>query len=344
MKTVPIGRFTIGPGHPVFVIVEIGGNFTAFEEAVGLIDAARSCGADAVKLQTFKADTLVSRKAMFDMENTGRVPQYEVFLRYQVDEALHRDLFAYAASRGVLLFSTPSYFDDMDLLQSLGVPAYKIGSDDATNLPFLAYVARTGKPVILSTGMCTLEEVREAVSTIRGAGNDDLVLLHCVTSYPTHPEHVNLRAMQTLAREFGLPAGYSDHTVGIEACLAAVALGAQVIEKHFTLDKAGPGPDCVLSADPTDLAALVKGIRVIEAALGDGIKRPAAAEETTRRNNRKSVVAVKNIPRGTAVMREMLDVKRPGMGIPPKDIGRVVGRTARVDIAADDVVTWEMLA
>jgi N,N'-diacetyllegionaminate synthase len=343
MRKVKIGKFEIGAGRPSFVIAEIGGNFTRVQEAVRLIDAAADCGVDAVKLQTLRASTVTSKKAMFDMENTGKVPQYELFLQYELDEKSHRQIFDHAASRGLMIFSTPSYFDDADLLDRLGVPAYKVGSDDANNIPFLEYLARKGKPVILSTGMCTLEEVKESVDAIQATGNRELIVLHAITSYPTHPEHVNLRAMTTMARAFDVPVGYSDHTVGNEVCLAAVALGAAVIEKHFTLDKKGPGPDHRLSADPADMKALVREIRVIEASMGDGVKKPAGSEATTRINNRKSVVAVSAIPKGAIVTRDAVAVKRPGLGILPKEIGKVVGRKAKVDIAAEDVITWDML-
>ncbi len=344
MRTVKVGKFEIGAGRPSFVIAEIGGNFTRFDEAAKLIDAAAACGVDAVKLQTLRASTVTSKKAMFDMENTGKVSQYDLFLQYELDEKTHKQIFDYAEERGLMIFSTPSYFDDADLLDRLGVPAYKVGSDDANNIPFLEYLARKGKPVILSTGMCTMAEVKESVDAILATGNRDLVVLHAITSYPTHPEHVNLRAMTTMAREFDVPVGYSDHTVGNEVCLAAVAMGATVIEKHFTLDKRGDGPDHRLSADPADMKALVREIRVIEAAMGDGVKKPAGSESTTRTNNRKSVVAVAAIPKGGVVSRDAVAVKRPGLGILPKDIGKVVGKKARIDIAPEDVITWDMLS
>lgn len=344
MDTVSIGDRRIGQGQPVFIIAEIGFNFTTFEEAVRLIDHGKAAGTDAVKIQTFRADTLATRRAMFDMENTGRVPQHDLFLKYQIDASLHQRIFDYAASREVMIFSTPSHQEDVTLLESLHVPAYKIGSDDAANLPLLRYIARKGKPVILSTGMCTMEEVREAVAAIHESGNRQLILLHCVSSYPARPEEVNLRAMETMAREFGVPTGYSDHTIGNEVCLAAVAMGARMIEKHVTLDKGADGPDHRLSADPSDLAALVRSVRRIEAALGDGVKRPSRSELGPRQQNRKSIVTVQPIPQGTPLTREMLEIKRPGTGIPPKYLDAVVGKVARVEIPSDESVTWEMLA
>lgn len=343
MKKVGIGNTTIGHEEPTFIITEIGGNFTTFEEAKLLIDAAIDVGANAVKLQTYKAKTIASKKAIFDMENTGVASQYELFEKYEIDYNLHKSIFDYAVKEEILIFSTPSYYDDVDMLTELGVPAHKIGSDDVCNLPFLKYVAETDLPIILSTGMSTLKEVQDAVDTILGCGNDQLILLHCVTNYPTHPESVNLKAIETLRNEFGLPAGYSDHTLGTHIPIAAAAMGACVIEKHFTLDKNAEGPDHMLSADPTEMKQIVEGIRTVEKAKGDGVKRPIKSEMITRKNNRKSIVAVADIPKETVLARNMIDIKRPGYGIPPKYIELIVGRTARKDIPKEAVITWEML-
>jgi N-acetylneuraminate synthase len=331
------------PGR-CYVIAEIGGNFTTLEEAKRLIGGAAQAGADAVKLQTYRAETLASRKAVFDMENTGVVPQFELFRKYEISEDMHREIFAYAGSTGLDWFSTPSHESDVDMLERLGVGAYKIGSDDACNLPFLRYVARIGKPVLLSTGMCTLEEVRESVQAIVGTGNRRLTLLHAITSYPTHPESVNLRAMQTLAREFpDLDVGYSDHTLGPIACICAAALGARVLEKHFTWDTRAEGPDHMLSADPREMKFIVDAVRQFERMRGDGVKQPAASEAVTRRNNRKSVVLQRAIRAGEPLTREHLAVKRPGYGIAPKHLEELAGRRVRRDLLAEDVLTWEDL-
>jgi len=343
MKTVTIAGSVIGPGHPLFVIAEIGGNFTTYEGGKRLIDEARHVGADAVKLQTYRAETVSSKKAMFDMENTGVASQYELFKQYELSEELHEKLFDSAKTAGIPLFSTPGHPEDVDLLEKLGTPAHKIGSDDACNLPFLEYVAKTGKPIILSTGMCTLEEVRESVSTILGTNNDQLILLHCVTNYPTYPENVNLRAMCTLKKEFGLPAGYSDHTLTPSTALAAAALGADVLECHFTLDKNAEGPDHMLSSDPKEMKFIIESIREIEQALGDGIKRPAVSEKTMRYNNRKSIVTVKTIVQGERVSGDAIAIKRPGYGIAPKYFNLVIGRTAKQTIDAEEALNWDML-
>lgn len=328
-----------------YIIAEIGGNFTTLDEAKHLIDEAAACGVDAVKLQTYRADTISSKAAIFDMENTGVTSQHGLFRKYEVNEALHLAVFAYAESKGIDWFSTPSHATDVDLLEKCGVGAHKIGSDDAVNLPYLRYVARTGKPVLLSTGMCTLEEVRESVHAILAEGNEKLILLHAITSYPTHPENVNLAAMQTLMKVFPLlDIGYSDHTQSPVACLCAVAMGARVIEKHFTYDKKADGPDHMLSADPAEMKWLVEAVRSFEVMRGSGIKRPADSEKITRHNNRKSLVLIRAAKAGDRLIACDIAVKRPGYGIAPKYFEQVVGRRVAVDMQEDAVLTWNDLA
>lgn len=327
-----------------YIIAEIGGNFTTVEQAKSLIAQAAACGVDAVKLQTYRAETLSSRDAVFDMENTGVASQYDLFKKYEIGEAVHRAAFEYADSKDLDWFSTPSHPTDVELLEKLSVGAYKIGSDDATNLPFLKLVAERGKPILLSTGMCTLEEVREAVDAIQRAGNRQLSLLHAVTSYPTHPENVNLGAMVTMMREFPeLDVGYSDHTVGTTACICAAALGARVLEKHFTYDKHAEGPDHALSADPPEMRAIVDAVRSFEVMRGSGIKEPAGSEATTRINNRKSVVLARAIAAGESLTQAHLAIKRPGYGIAPKYCDQLVNRVVVRNLKADEVLTWDDL-
>lgn len=328
-----------------YIIAEIGGNFTTFDEAKRLIDAAHDCGVDAVKLQTYRADTTASTKAIFDMENTGVTSQHALFKKYEVDEVLHRKVFAYAEDNDLDWFSTPSHENDVEMLERLGVGVHKIGSDDAVNIPYLRNVARLAKPIILSTGMCTLEEVKESVNTILAEGNDKLILLHAVTSYPTHPAYVNLRAMQTLMEEFpNLDVGYSDHTLTPVACLCAVAMGARVIERHFTYDKKADGPDHMLSADPEEMKWLVDSVRTFEVMRGNGIKRPADTEKSTRHNNRKSIVLKRAVHSGERLGTDDLAIKRPGYGIAPKYFEQVVGRVVRGDMEQDAVLGWDDLA
>lgn len=325
-----------------YIIAEIGGNFTTSEQAKRLIDEASGCRVDAVKLQTYRADTIASKKAIFDMENTGVVSQYDMFKKYEISEGLHKEIFDYAGSKGLDCFSTPSHETDVEMLERLGACAHKIGSDDAVNIPFIKYVARKGKPTILATGMCTMEEVRESVSAILEEGNSKIILLHAVTSYPTHPENVNLLAMQSMMKEFpGIDIGYSDHTVGTTACICAAAMGARVIEKHFTYDKNAEGPDHMLSADPREMKEIVDRIREFEKMKGNGIKRPADSEKTTRINNRKSIVVSKGVREGERITIEHLAVKRPGYGIAPKYFDQIVGRKANKDLESEDVLRWE---
>lgn len=346
-KLVELPNAVVGPGHSSYIIAEIGGNFSSFAEGKALIDAAVEAGADAVKIQTYKAHTVSSRKAMFSaegMEFTGDASQFDMFVQYQIDDDVQRNIFTYARERGVVLFSTPGHRSDVDVLEALGNCIYKIGSDDAVNLPLLREVARLQKPILLSTGMSTMREVAMAVDAVLAEGNDQLILLHCVTNYPAEPASANLLAMVAMQREFGLPTGYSDHVLGSEICLAAATLGACVLEKHFTLDKTADGPDHALSSTPDEWRALVDGVRRVEEALGDGVKRPARSERTTRINNRKSMVCIRDIKAGDVIMADAVDIKRPGYGIAPWHWEAVVGKTARRDIPNDEVLTWDMIA
>ncbi len=325
-----------------YVIAEIGGNFLNIEEAKRLIDEAYACGVDAIKLQTYQADTLSSKKAMFDFENTGNVPQYDLFRQYEISEEVHREVFDYAKVKNLDWFSTPSHESDVDMLDRLGVGAYKIGSDDAVNIPFLKYVAQTGKPIMLSTGMCTMREVRESVASILEEGNDKLFLFHAISSYPTRPENVNLLAMKSMIDEFpNIPVGYSDHTLGATAAICAAAMGARLIEKHFTYDKNAEGPDHMHSADPEEMKEVVDRIREFEMMKGNGIKRPADSERTPRLNTRKSIVLVKDIKRGERITLEHIAIKRPGTGIPPKHFDEILGRRVNKTLKKEDVLTWQ---
>jgi sialic acid synthase SpsE len=325
-----------------YIIAEIGGNFTTFDQAKILADAAAAAGVDAVKLQTYQADTLSSKKAFFDMENTGVISQHELFRKYEINEVLHKDIFSYIEKKGLDWFSTPSHESDVDMLERLGVGAYKIGSDDAVNIPFLRYIAKLRKPIILSTGMCTMQEIKESVSAILEAGNKKIILLHAITSYPTHPDNVNLLAIQSMMKEFSeLDIGYSDHTIGITACISAAAMGARVVEKHLTYDKMADGPDHAISADPGEMKDIVNHIREFEVMKGDGVKRPAQSESKTRINNRKSIVIIKPVRQGEIITSDNIGIKRPGYGIEPRYFDEVVGRIARKNLVEDDILKWE---
>lgn len=348
-RSVEIRGREIGPGHPCFIVAEAGVNHNGDPElARGLVDAAAETGVDAVKFQTFKAERLVSPaapKAAYQARGTrADESQLEMLRKLELSPDVHRELFARCRERGLLFMSTPFDEESADLLDELGVAVFKIGSGELTNWPFLKYVAEKKKPIILSTGMSYLSEVDEAVRTIRQAGNDRLILLHCVSNYPADPADVNLRAMRAMEAAFGLPVGFSDHTLGIDVAVAAVALGAAVVEKHFTLDRDLPGPDHRSSLEPDQLTRLVKAIRDVELALGSGEKRPAASEQGNRQVVRRSLHLRVDAEAGTAVQREMLVALRPGGGIGPEAWDRVVGHRLRHSLRAGAQLAWEDLA
>lgn len=323
-----------------YIIAEIGGNFTTYEQAVELVDAAKSIGVDCVKLQTYRAANLSTKNATFDMENTGKISQYEYFKKFEISEALHKRIFNYIKMKNLDCFSTPSHFDDVDMLESLGSPAYKIGADDAVNIPLLAYIAQKNKPIFLSTGMCTLDEIKESVSAILKTGNRKIAILHTVSAYPTYAKYVNLRAISTLKEAFpGFIVGFSDHTLTIIASMAAVSMGAQVIERHFTTNKHADGPDHMLSSTPGEMKELVDNIRTIELMMGTGAKKPFGPEIKNRINNRKSIVAIKKIEKGEKLTQENISLKRPGKGLPPELFRRILGKHAKRCIASDTFIS-----
>ncbi len=335
-------------GEGVFVIAEAGVNHNgSLEVAKQLVETARKAGADAVKFQTFRAEALVSRKARKAAyqrrETDAGESQFAMLKRLELDTAEHRELMAHCRQIGIVFLSSPFDNSSVDLLEELGVERFKLGSGELTNLPLLMHVAKKARPIILSTGMATLGEVEAALEVISNNGSPEVTLLHCVTEYPAPVEQVNLRAMLTLRDAFGLPVGYSDHTQGTEVAIAAVALGARVIEKHFTLDRHMQGPDHKASLEPDELAAMVRAIRRICRALGDGIKRPAPCEIANIPIARKSVVAARAIRRGEIISNEDLVIKRPGYGVSPGEVEKIIGRRVAVDLRPDDVITWETL-
>lgn len=347
MQNIQVANKLIGPGQPVFVIAEAGVNHNGdLKMARALIDVAIEAGADAVKFQTFSADRLVTTdapKAEYQLQTTGDAEsQFEMLQRLELSADAHRELQSYCHERGIIFLSTPFDEEAVDLLDELGVPAFKISSGDLTNSPLLEYVAGKGKPVILSTGMSELSELIEAVSVLNTAGCENPVLLHCVSNYPADPAEINLRAMNTMRSAFDVPVGFSDHTAGIHITLAAVALGACVIEKHFTLDRTLPGPDHRASLEPAELRELVRSIRSIESALGNGRKVPAASEIETAKAARRSLVAARDIPAGATLEREMVIMRRPGTGMAPAMIDSLLDRAAIRDIAAGTLLEDDM--
>jgi N-acetylneuraminate synthase len=346
-RRIRIGSHEVGSGRPCFIVAEAGVNHNgSLDLALKLVDAAVAAGADAVKFQTFRADRLVTLnapKAAYQSETTGEAEsQFEMLRKLELDERGHRTLVVHCASRGIAFLSTPFDEESADFLETLDVPAYKLPSGELTNLPFLRHVAQKKRPMIMSTGMATMEEVGQAVEAVRIAECKDLVLLHCVSAYPADPADVNLRAMATLTEAFGVPVGYSDHTLGIEVALAAVAMGACILEKHFTLDRSLPGPDHRISAEPAELAALVASARIVEAALGNGVKRPSVSEADSAQIARKSLVAACDLLAGTVLCPEHVVIRRPGTGIPPRMRDRLVGRKTKVTITADTLFDWGM--
>jgi N,N'-diacetyllegionaminate synthase len=334
----------LGEG-PAFLIAEAGVNHNGdLDLAHRLVDAAADAGADAVKFQTFRTDALVSEaapKARYQVETTGGGESQRAMLaRLELSREAHAALRDHAARRGLVFFSTPFDEASADLLDRLGVELLKVPSGEVTNLPLLRHLAAKRRPILLSTGMCTLEEVATAVDTLRAAGDPPLAILHCVSAYPAPAADTNLRAMDTLRARFDVPVGLSDHTLGIEIALAAVARGAAVLEKHLTLDRTLPGPDHRASLEPADFAALVRGARAIEAALGDGVKRPMPSELDTRAVARRSLVAARALPAGHRLTRDDIAIKRPGTGIPPADVDRLVGRTLGRGLASDELLDW----
>ena len=348
MIRVKIGDRNIGDGEPCFIIAEAGVNHNgSVKMAKKLIDVAKDVGGDAVKFQTFKAENIViknAEKAEYQKETAGiEESQYDMIKKLELTEYDFKELADYAKEKDILFLSSPFDKESVDLLYKLDVPVFKVGSGEITNFPLLKHIAKKEKPIILSTGMATLGEVEEALNVIRSEGAEDVVLLHCVSNYPARIEDVNLRAMETLKQEFKIPVGFSDHTLGITVPIAAVALDACVIEKHFTLDRNLPGPDHKASLELDELKEMVKAIRDVEKALGDGIKRPTKEEDEIKKIARRSIVAKIDIPKGTIIAEDMLDVKRPGTGIKPKYIDMIVGKKAKENIRKDELVTREII-
>jgi N-acetylneuraminate synthase/N,N'-diacetyllegionaminate synthase len=348
MKTkIKIGSKLIGEGEPCFIIAEAGVNHNgSIELAKKLIDVAKDAGADAVKFQTFKAENIVIKnveKAEYQKETTGEGSQYEMMKKLELTEGDFKKLADYAKKKGIIFLSSPFDKESVDLLDEINVPAFKMASGEITNFPLLKYVAEKRKPIILSTGMSTLGEAEEALNVIRSKGVNDVILLHCVSNYPAKIEDINLRAMKALKQVFRIPVGFSDHTLGIMASIAAVALGACVIEKHFTLDRSLPGPDHKASLEPNELREMVKAIRDVEKALGNGIKKPTKDEEEMKKVARRSIVARVDIPEGTIITEDMLDVKRPGTGIEPRYMNMIIGRRAKISIRSGEQIAFKKI-
>jgi sialic acid synthase SpsE/protoporphyrinogen oxidase len=345
-RNVPLGAGKVGEGQRPFVIAEAGLNHNGdVTLAMRLVEEAKKAGCDAVKFQTYASASRVSnkiKKANYAEQITGLEENlFEMFRRLELSREDHARLFEHGRKTGIPVFSTPFDLESVELLESLGAPYYKVASSDLNHLQLLRRIARTGKPVILSTGMSTLGEIEESVHAVLEEGNDQIVLLHCLSSYPANPEELNLNVIGTLSRTFQVPVGFSDHTPGLSASVAALALGACVIERHFTLDRSLEGPDHVFSSEPGEMAELTRLAHRFERMLGDGIKRIQPSEYDTINSFKKTIYARQPIRRGTRITEDMLAIKGPAGGLSPKYWPVVVGRTAQRDIDADHPLAWD---
>jgi len=338
-REVHIENKIIGTGHPTYIIAEIGANHNGnISLAKKLIDKAAAACVDAVKFQTYKAEKLYSRHApKFSKDDMN---PYDLIKANELPREWHNKLAQYAKQKKLQFLSSPFDYEAVDQLDEVGVPAFKVASFELTDLELLRYIAKKKKPIILSVGMATLGEIEDALTVIRSERNDDIVLLQCTSLYPSPIDVVNLNVIQTLQVTFKIPIGLSDHTLGIHIPIAAVAKGATVIEKHYTLDRSMKGPDHMFAVEPLELKQMVRNIRDVEKALGTGIKDRLPQEQEMYEKGRRSIIAAKNIKKGTTITRDMLVMKRPGYGIKPKYLDIVIGRTAKKDIKIDHWITW----
>jgi N,N'-diacetyllegionaminate synthase len=348
MNAIKVAGHLIGPSHPCFIIAEAGVNHNgSLELAMRLVDAACEVGADAVKFQTWVTEKLVAPDAPmaeYQRQNLGTdQSQFAMLKQLELSYDQFGELKAYAEERAIIFFSTPDEEDSADFLEHIGVPLFKIGSGEITNLSLIRHIAAKGRPVILSTGMSNLGEVEAAIQMFADADNHQLVLLHCVSNYPADPADCNLRAMDTLENAFGYPVGFSDHTLGNDVAVAAVARGACVIEKHLTLDKTLPGPDHSASLEPAEFASMVRSIRTIEGALGSGIKKATAAEMETRKVVQKAIVTRRSLQAGERLAHSDLTLRRTSGGLPPAYLPMFFGLCVRHDLEANTLMTWDLV-
>ena len=338
---------TIGVGHPCFVIAEAGVNHNGeLHLAKKLVDASVAARADAVKFQTFTPQGVVVQNtsiAEYAQNNIEKnMKQIDMLKKYALNYDHFIDLKEYCDRKNIIFLSSPHSFDAIDFLDPL-VPAYKFGSGDLTNISALQHAAKKNKPMILGTGMATLEEVKHAYQAVLSMGNTQIILLHCTTNYPCSYEEVNLRAMSTMQHELNCLVGYSDHTQGHLVSAVALALGASVIEKHITLDRNLPGPDHKASLEPHEFTDMICQIRNVEKILGSSEKRPTESEKAIRKTVRKSIITARNIKKGEIITRDMVVIKRPGSGISPAEIEKIIGKKTKKDITVDEILHWDMV-
>jgi sialic acid synthase SpsE len=343
-----IGERLVGAGEPTYVIAEIGANHNRdLDVARELIDVAAEAGADAVKFQTYSGSRIYSSKTpkfAYLAPISDKSPA-ELLEEISLPREWQPILAAHALERSIHFFSSPFDHEAVRELDELDVPVLKIASFEIVDLPLIRAAAATGRPLLISTGMTVLGEIEDALRAAAEAGGTAVGLMQCTSVYPAPVERINLRAMETMRAAFGVPVGLSDHSTGTSVPIAAAALGAAFVEKHFTLDRTMAGPDHPFAVEPDELKAMVRGIREVQAALGDGRKDGPAPEEAEEMYTlgRRSLIAARDLPAGTLLEREMITIKRPGFGIRPKDLDLVVGRTLRVDVEEDEILTWDMV-
>jgi sialic acid synthase SpsE len=347
MEVVRIGDRPVGAGAPVYIIAEAGSNHDRdLDQALRLVDVAAEAGANAVKFQTFRADAIVAETPTRAAYLEGMLPpgqtMSELFSQLELPREWHEKIARHAAGRGLDFLSTPFDHEAVDLLDELGVKAFKVATYELWHLPLIRDIASRGKPIICSTGMADMADVQGAVDVVRETGNEQLILLHCVVNYPPPFGDLNLRAIETMRLAFGVPVGWSDHTPGWLAPVVATTLGAAVIEKHFTTDRARPGPDHRFAMEPGELGSMVRAIRDTEAALGNGIKRRAPAEDDLYVTARRSLFAARPIEAGEVLGEDDIAILRPGTGLEVRDRPKVVGRTARRRIERHEPLAWDM--
>ena len=334
LMKIKIGNKFIGEGNPAFIVAEAGINHNGdLKIAKKLIQKAKDSGADAIKFQTFRAEDLTSRKSKF----------FKIFKRIELDFSDYLELYDFAKSKNIIFFSTPFSDEAVDLLKKIKIPAFKIASGDLTDIPLIKYVAKTKKPIILSTGMANINEISSAIKAIKNCNNNKIILMHSVSSYPTPISDVNLHAITTLKEKYPYPIGFSDNGGDLLVPVISIAVGAKIVEKHFTVDKKLPGPDHKFSTNPKQFQQLVTNIRNTEKMLGDGIKKCKPSELINRVEARRSVTSLKMISKNCKIQRHMIGVKRPAKGIEPKYYHKVIGKIARRDIKIDDPVNWNDL-
>ena len=343
MKSIELDGKLIGDGQPCYFIAEIGSLFKNFEEAKRLIDSAIEIGIDAVKFQTFEADTITTKNNLFNMKNTGKISQYELFKKCEISKELQIEVTNYANKKGITIFSAPSHIKDLDIMKKMNLPIYKIGSDLACHIPLLKEVGKIGKPIILSTGMCSLEEIKNSVDAILSTGNNQLIILHCVSDYPNKPEETNLNAILTLKKEFDLPVGLSDHNIGWSISFGAISMGANLIERHFKDPSNASAPDDIVALDKEQFSSLIESTRLIEKAKGNGIKIPTNSEKKNAITNRVSIISLKEIQVNQVITKDMIDIRRPGMGIPPSYFNKIIGKKAKIRIDKETPLSFDMI-